>query len=115
MLIQLKRGNEADLPILEAGEPAFCEDTKGLFIGTDYGENVQINDPGGGDQTYTHTQSIPSSQWVIQLPTGFKKYPSVTITDSAGTVVHGGVQYTELTNTVTLTFTAAFSGTAHFN
>lgn len=106
-----KHGNEANLPTLVTGEPAICLDTGKLYIG-----NILIN-PGetDGDQTYTHTQSIPSSQWVIQLPEGFKKYPSVTITDSAGTVVHGGVQYTELTNTVTLTFTAAFSGKAHFN
>jgi hypothetical protein len=114
MLIQIKRGNEADLPILEFGEPAFCEDTKGLFIGTGT-ENVQINDPDGGDQTYTHIQDVPSTEWVAELPAGFKKYPSVTITDSAGSLVHGGVQYPEETNQVILTFSAAFSGKAHFN
>jgi hypothetical protein len=110
MLIQLKRGDEADLPILESGEPAFTTDTNNLYIGTGT-ENVQIT----GDQTYTHIQSVPSTEWIVQLPEGFKKFPAVIITDSAGTQVHGGIQYVEETSEVILTFAAAFSGTAHFN
>lgn len=110
MLIQLKRGNEVDLPILESGEPAFTTDTNNLYIGTG-AENVQI----AGDQTYTHIQSVPSIEWIVQLPEGFKKFPSATITDSAGTQVYGGIQYMEETNVVILTFAVAFSGTAHFN
>lgn len=110
MLIQLKRGDAVDLPILESGEPAFTTDTNNLYIGTG-GENVQIT----GDQTFTYTQSVPSIEWTVLLPDGFKKFPSVTITDSAGTQVHGGIRYIEETNEVILTFVAAFSGTAHFN
>lgn len=106
-----KYGNESDLPTLATGEPAICLDTGKLYIG-----NILIN-PGetDGDQTYTHIQDIPSTEWVAQLPAGFKKYPSATITDSAGNLVHGGVQYLEEANQVILTFSAAFSGKAHFN
>lgn len=111
MLIQFKRGNEADLPILESGEPAFTTDTKNLYIGTGT-ENVEIN---GGDQTYTHIQTVPTTVWTAEMPEGFKKYPSVVITDSSGNQVHGDVHYDETTGIVTMTFSAAFGGQAHFN
>lgn len=110
MLIQLRRGNEVDLPILESGEPAFTTDTKNLYIGTGT-ENVQIS----GDQTYTHIQSTPATVWTVQLPEGFKKFPAVAITDSAGTLVNGGIQHISEANLVILTFTMPFSGEAHFN
>ncbi len=110
MLIQLKRGNEVDLPILESGEPAFTTDTKNLYIGTGT-ENVQIT----VDQTYTFVQSVPSTEWTVELPAGFKKFPSVAITDSAGTLVNGGIQHISSANLVILTFTVPFSGEAHFN
>ncbi|OFV69250.1 hypothetical protein [Acetobacterium wieringae] len=109
MLIQLRRGNEADLPILESGEPAFTTDTEKLYIGTG-SENTLVS-----DQTYTHIQITPSTEWIIQLPAGFKKYPSILITDSAGTMVQGDANYNETTGEVTLSFAAAFAGQAHFN
>lgn len=114
MSIQIKRGLEENLPTLQAGEPAFTTDTKSLFIGTGT-ENIEIGSGSGGDQTYTHTQSVPETEWVVILPEGFKRYPSVTITDSAGTQVYGDVDYDESAGTVTLTFSAAFGGKAHFN
>ena len=53
-----------------------------------------------------------SAQWDVSH--GLGKFPSVTVTDSAGTEVIGHVQH--LTpNRVLLTFSAAFSGVAHFN
>jgi hypothetical protein len=39
--IQLKRGLEADLPLLSEGEPAFTTDTGKIFIGSPYG-NIHI-------------------------------------------------------------------------
>ena len=41
-LIQIKRGNKSNLPILESGEPAFAVDTQELFIG-DGSENYQVS------------------------------------------------------------------------
>lgn len=32
--LQIRRGLKGDLPVLADGEPAFCEDTGELFIGT---------------------------------------------------------------------------------
>ncbi|PKP29457.1 MAG: hypothetical protein CVU00_15555 [Bacteroidetes bacterium HGW-Bacteroidetes-17] len=110
MLIQFKRGGESDLPILESGEPAFTTDTNNFYIGTGT-ENIQVS----GDQTYTFVQSVPSTEWTVELPAGFKKFPSVAITDSAGTLVNGGIQHVTEANLVILTFTVPFSGEAHFN
>lgn len=65
-----------------------------------------------GDKTYRHIQSVPSDTW--EVTHGLNKYPSITIQDSAGTIVIGDVTYNDK-NTITLTFSGAFSGEAHFN
>lgn len=67
---------------------------------------------GGGDLTYTYTQLKPSMEWIIHHNLG--KYPSVVVSDSAGSVVIGDVVYIDR-YTVRVTFTAEFSGTAHLN
>lgn len=109
MDIQIKRGLYANLPTLLEGEPAFTTDTEKLYIGTG-SENILVS-----DQTYTHIQSVPATEWTAELPDGFKKYPSVAITDSAGTIVNGGIKHVPEANLVILTFSAPFSGEAHFN
>jgi hypothetical protein len=43
-----------------------------------------------------------------------KKFPSITVVDSANTVVQGTVFY-DSTTQITLTFSAAFSGQAYLN
>jgi len=64
------------------------------------------------DKAYTHTQSVSATVWVVTH--GLDKYASVTVVDSAGTVVIGQVDYNSL-NQITLTFKATFSGKAYFN
>jgi hypothetical protein len=64
------------------------------------------------DKTYKHTQGSSSASWVVTH--NLDKYPSVTVVDSAGTVVIGIVDYNSL-NRATITFKAAFSGKAYFN
>lgn len=59
---------------------------------------------------YIHNQSAASVEWVIEHTLGGR--PSVTVVDSAGTVVIGEVQYDSNTQ-VTISFTAAFSGYAY--
>lgn len=66
----------------------------------------------GGDTFFPYTQIIASDTWVILH--GLGKYPSVTVVDSAGTVVTGDVAYDSI-NQVTLTFAGAFSGKAYLN
>jgi len=43
-----------------------------------------------------------------------EKYPSVTVIDSANTIVEGEVTYIDL-NTLNVNFSAGFSGTAYLN
>lgn len=61
-------------------------------------------------QRHVHSQPVVSSVWVINHTLGGK--PSVTIVDSADTVVIGEVTYNS-NSRVTVTFTAPFSGYAY--
>lgn len=64
------------------------------------------------DKTIIFEQVTPSTTWTIQH--GMKKFPSITVVDSANTVVQGTVFY-DSTTQITLTFSAAFSGQAYLN
>ena len=66
----------------------------------------------GSDKFYKHIQRVASSLWIVTH--NLNKYPSVSVTDSAGTVVIGMVDYDSL-NQVTLNFKSTFSGTVYFN
>lgn len=61
---------------------------------------------------YTHTQATASAQWNVTHNLG--RYPAVSVVDSAGSKVVGDVRYTSL-NSVTITFSAPFSGYAYFS
>ena len=61
---------------------------------------------------YVHDQIAASKQWFVNHNLG--KHPSVTIVDSAGSVVMGDIEYVDNLN-VTLTFAAEFSGKAYLN
>jgi len=65
-----------------------------------------------GDKNYVHDQSGASAIWTINH--ALDKKCSVTVVDSAGTVVVGEVDYTD-SNTTTITFNSAFSGYAYCN
>jgi len=73
--------------------------TSGVFVANPHG-------------TYTHTQTSASATWTITH--NLNCFPSVTIVDSAGTVVIGDVSYTNA-NTLVVTFVAAFGGKAYLN
>ena len=62
--------------------------------------------------SHAHNQAAASSAWVITH--NLNKYPSVTITDSANDEVEGEVRYNGL-NSLTVTFSAPFSGKAYLN
>ena len=59
---------------------------------------------------HVHAQSSAATTWTITHTLGGR--PSVTVVDSTGTTVVGDVQYNSDTQ-VTLTFSAAFSGSAY--
>jgi len=67
--------------------------------------------------TYTHNQSSTSDTWTITH--NLNRYPSVTVIDSADTVVQGTVVYNSA-NQLTVTFFSgtdalAFQGKAYLN
>lgn len=66
----------------------------------------------GKDAHYTHTQNSSSSTWSISH--GLKKKPSVMIVDSADTVIHGAIDYTD-DNNLTINLSAPTSGKAYLN
>jgi len=60
--------------------------------------------------SYTHTQVSAQNTWTITH--NLNKYPSVTVIDSFMNTVIGEIVYNN-SNTLTITFTASFSGTAY--
>lgn len=64
------------------------------------------------DKTYVHRQIVPSDTWIIKHD--LNKFCSVMITDSAESVVLGDINYID-ENTVSITFSSAFSGKAYLN
>ena len=63
-----------------------------------------------GSDRHIHTQGSAATTWTVTHTLG--GHPSVTVVDSTGTVVIGEVQYNSETQ-VTVTFSAAFSGSAY--
>lgn len=84
----------------------------GTVDGIDIATDVAANTIKETDKNYVHTQSALATAWVVTH--NLEKNPSVTVVDSAGTVVIGQVDYDSL-NQVTLTFKATFSGKAYCN
>ena len=75
-----------------------------------YGINIDPSD--ATDKTFEFTQGVPSTAWNIQH--NLNKFPSITVIDTADTVVTGQYTYID-NNNVTLTFSAGFAGKAYLN
>ena len=61
---------------------------------------------------FDFTQGVPSAVWAIQHD--LDKYPSVTVVSDSNSVMYGAVKYIDKNN-ITITFSAAFSGSAYLN
>lgn len=77
---------------------------------TDY--NVNIDMESEGDKHFVFTQRVASDIWLIDHY--LQKYPSVTVVDSAGSVVIGEITYLTQ-NSLIVTFLSPFSGKAYLN
>ena len=64
------------------------------------------------DKNYVHKQSSAADQWIIIHNLG--KYPSITVVDSASTVVVGEIVL-QTTEQAVISFNGAFSGKAYCN
>ena len=63
---------------------------------------------GAAPQSYHHVQNAVSDVWVVEHSLGYNP-GGVIVKDSSGTVVEGQIAHTDL-NTLTVTFSDAFSG-----
>jgi hypothetical protein len=62
--------------------------------------------------SHAHTQGVASNSWAITHNLSF--YPNVTVQDSAGNIVEGEITYTNA-NSLTVSFSSAFSGKAYLS
>lgn len=65
-----------------------------------------------GKDTFVWDQSQAESVW--EIPHTMNKYPVVSVVDSAGSLVHGDVEYIS-ESMVKVTFSSRFSGKAYLN
>lgn len=82
-----------------------------LIIIDDIGQERTIRS-GGGDKTWVHNQTFASDTWTINHT--LNKKVSVTVTDTAGTVIQGQVTLND-TSKVIIQFNFPFSGEAILN
>lgn len=71
---------------------------------------VRLATTAGSTRRHVYTQASPSALWTINHSLGGR--PSITVVDTAGTVVIGEVTYIS-NSQITVTFTAAFAGYAY--
>jgi hypothetical protein len=96
------------------------------FLGGNGGVNIDnfydiINFTFGinaGDKTFIYPQAVPATTWGDGNPKmvnhGLNKFPSITVVDTAKSVVVGDYTYVD-NNNVILNFSAPFAGKAYFN
>ena len=65
-----------------------------------------------GTPTFIFNQAVAATTWNVNHNLG--KFPSVTVIDTANTVVNGECEYID-NNNITLKFSAAFAGKAYLN
>lgn len=86
---------------------------KDTITGKDYLGKIETSEINGTlDAHYIHNQTTPASTWNIQH--NLDKYPSVTVVDSADSVVTGNIIFTD-SNNLTINFIGSFAGKAYLN
>jgi hypothetical protein len=81
-----------------------------VYIEVDH--TTQVGSHSHPPWVYVHNQATPSSTWTINHNLGGQ--PNATVIDSAGNVVEGEITYPSA-NTMVLSFSGAFSGTAYLS
>jgi hypothetical protein len=105
-------------PTLAKGEVGVEIDTNKMKIGTGNLAWADLPYTGIDSQeliplvSYTHTQGSAETIWTVNHNLGF--YPSVTVFLSSGDVVEGAIEHQD-SNTLTITFSVAISGTAYLS
>lgn len=68
--------------------------------------------PPGEAATFVFTEGVPATIWTIKH--NLKRFPSVTVIDTAGDEVQGIVEYVS-NNELKIVFSATVTGTAYLN
>lgn len=89
-----------------AGMLVYDKTVNNLFVWT--GTEWQV----AAREHYTHVQQQSSSSWLVTH--NLNKRPAVSVVDTGDNEVEGDVHYND-NNTLTLTFSAPFSGKAYCN
>lgn len=100
-----------DIRVLRGGKITAVSTLQDQIIQTVTSSGINIGS-GSSDANYVHVQTTPVTTWYVEH--NLNKYPSVTIIDSAGSLVVGEVSYID-TNSLLITLTAAMSGKASVN
>ena len=115
-------GGKTNDQVIEVSDPGVAGPPNSLTIGTvttateasatitGVAPNQVLNLVYPTSTRHVHTQGAVATTWTINHALG--GYPSVTIVDSAKTVVVGEINYTSTTQVV-VNFTSAFSGFAY--
>jgi hypothetical protein len=115
-------GGKTNDQVIEVSDPGVAGPPNSLTIGTvttateasatitGVAPNQVLNLVYPTSTRHVHTQGAVATTWTINHALG--GYPSVTIVDSAKTVVFGEINYTSTTQVV-VNFTSAFSGFAY--
>ena len=86
---------------------------KFLIVGNDGIVTIsELTDITASDKYFCFEQSVASDEWIILH--NLYKYPSVTVVDSAGTIITGEVTYLDATM-LKINFRAPFAGKAYLN
>lgn len=86
---------------------------KFLIVGNDGIVTIsELTDITASDKYFCFEQSVASDEWIILH--NLHKYPSVTVVDSAGTIITGEVTYLDATM-LKINFRAPFAGKAYLN
>lgn len=76
------------------------------------GDAGEVEPPPVLDLGYTHVQSSAAATWTVNHPLSFQ--PNVAVVDSSGSQIEGAVDYVDA-DTLTISFSAAFAGTAYLS
>ena len=82
------------------------------FVDTEPVKATFSIDVNQADLNYIHYQDSPQATWTVKHNLG--KYPSVTVVDSAGSMVLTDFTYVDA-NTIIIEFSSAFAGKAYIN
>ena len=106
-IIQIQSGASTSISVKQAGY------NKSTVVNQPVKNTIDISGlKGGGDLSYVHNQTTPSDVWNVTH--SLIKKPAVTIIDDDGFEVEADVKHLS-DNAVTITFSEAITGTAHFN